>query len=77
MSVLPFEIAAAFEQLLNFDVVEEDPVMSLAMKQFDPQSNGDVTLAMMKKNWPKHWKDAVAVKFHGGRRRHGKWKMGK
>ena len=34
------------------------------MAELDPTEVGECTLAMLKKNWPQDWKDAMHVVFH-------------
>jgi hypothetical protein len=38
--------------------------MDLVMAELDPTGVGECTLAMLKKNWPQDWKEAMHLYFH-------------
>ena len=55
-------------KLTTFEIHPDDAVMDLLMRELDPQNTGDITFPMLRKHWPKDFRDATAVTFHGNAR---------
>ena len=67
-SIIRQEVANVYYKLTNFDIEEGDAVMDLLMAEIDPLNTGDVTFPMLRKNWPKDFREATAIVFHGNAR---------
>ena len=67
-SIIREEVAEVYFKLTSYDIDPDDAVMDLLMREIDPQNTGDVTFPMLRKHWPKDFRDATAITFHGNAR---------